>query len=86
MNKITVLGAGTWGMGIALLLNNNGHKVTVWSAVSEELDMLKNTKKHKNLPEVDIPDLLRFNFNPLHIFIDFLYLNPIVKTPLDFKF
>lgn len=63
MNKITILGAGTWGMGIALLLNNNGHKVTVWSAVSEELDMLKNTKKHKNLPEVDIPDSIEYEYD-----------------------
>ena len=29
MIKVTVMGAGTWGMGIALLLNNNGHDVTV---------------------------------------------------------
>lgn len=63
MSKITVLGAGTWGMGIALLLNNNGHKVTVWSAVTDELDMLKNTKKHKNLPEVAIPDSIEYEYD-----------------------
>jgi glycerol-3-phosphate dehydrogenase (NAD(P)+) len=63
MEKITILGAGTWGMGIAILLNNNHHQVTVWSAVSEELDMLKNTHCHKNLPEVTIPESISYEYD-----------------------
>ena len=31
MVKIGVLGAGSWGLGLAMLLHNNGHDVTVWS-------------------------------------------------------
>ena len=27
MANISVLGAGSWGLGLALLLNNNGHNV-----------------------------------------------------------
>ena len=50
MINVTVLGAGTWGMGIAILLNNNGHNVTVWSAVQKEIDMLQTTHAHVNLP------------------------------------
>lgn len=33
MANISVLGAGSWGLGLALLLNNNGHNVTVWSVL-----------------------------------------------------
>ena len=29
MANVSVLGAGSWGLGLALLLNNNGHNVTV---------------------------------------------------------
>lgn len=60
MMKVTVLGAGTWGMGIAILLHNNGHKVTVWSAVPAEIEMLNRDHAHKNLPEVTFPEEMVF--------------------------
>lgn len=53
--KIAVLGAGTWGMALSKLLCENGHCVTVWSAVKEELDYLIANGKHKNLPGAVIP-------------------------------
>ena len=30
MAKIGIIGAGTWGTALAVLLNNNGHEVTIW--------------------------------------------------------
>ena len=29
--KITVLGAGTWGTALTILLAENKHEVTIWS-------------------------------------------------------
>jgi glycerol-3-phosphate dehydrogenase (NAD(P)+) len=29
MAKISIMGAGSWGLGLSILLNNNGHDVTV---------------------------------------------------------
>lgn len=63
MHKITVLGAGTWGLALASLLNDNGHKVTVWSALSDEIDTLKKEYKHKNLPELVISKNIDFTKN-----------------------
>ena len=60
MSNITVMGAGTWGMALAILLANNGNNVTVWSAVPAEIKMLKETHKHVNLPEARIPDSMQF--------------------------
>ena len=60
MSKVTVMGAGTWGMGIAILLSHNGHDVTVWSAVPAEIEMLTTTHRHVNLPEAEIPENIRF--------------------------
>ena len=31
MAKVGILGAGSWGTALSLLLYNNGHDVTVWS-------------------------------------------------------
>ena len=55
--KITVLGAGGWGLALALTLDTNGHKVTVWSPFKEEADALsKYRKNEKLLSGVIIPD------------------------------
>ena len=31
MAKISVIGAGTWGTALAILLHGNGNQVTIWS-------------------------------------------------------
>ena len=57
MANISGLGAGSWGLGLALLLNNNGHNVTVWSVLNDEVVMLQTEREHKRcLPGVRIPD------------------------------
>ncbi len=56
MARISVIGSGTWGMALSLLLNSNNHDVIVWSALPDEVEMLKNKRVHNNLPGVDIPE------------------------------
>lgn len=56
MTKVSILGAGTWGMALARVFANNGHKVTVWSALESEIDVLVKEHKHPNLPMMEIPD------------------------------
>ena len=58
--KIGVLGAGTWGIALARMLANAGKTVTVWSAIAEEVDTLDQTRRHKNLPGMEIPEQIRF--------------------------
>ena len=55
MNKITILGAGGWAIGIATVLSDNGHSVTMWSAVESEIEELKNKGTNERcLPNVVI--------------------------------
>ena len=56
--KIGVLGAGTWGVALARLLHNAGHSVTIWSAVEQEIDLLLQTGRHPNMPDVELPKSL----------------------------
>lgn len=57
MAKISVLGAGSWGTALALLLHNNGHEVKLWSALSDEVEMLKKEREHHSkLPGVHLPE------------------------------
>ena len=60
MSSIGVLGAGTWGTALARMLSNSGHDVTVWSISLEEVNALSTTRRHKNLPNCDIPEGIVF--------------------------
>lgn len=40
MAKVNVLGAGSWGTALSLLLHKNGHQVKLWSALENEVKML----------------------------------------------
>ena len=57
MADICVLGSGGWGTAVALLLNSNGHRVTLWSYSEEESENLRKYRENKPfLPGVTIPD------------------------------
>ena len=56
MSKITVLGAGGWGIALSLLLLGNGNDVTVWSAFEDEIELLKANRETKLLPGVKIDE------------------------------
>lgn len=61
MSKVSVLGAGSWGIALAKLLYNNGNEVTVWSALEDEITMLKEKREHvEKLPGVKLPDDMIF--------------------------
>ncbi len=60
MKKIAVFGAGTWGMALAQALVGDGHDVTVWSALPEELVDLAKNRMHKNLPGAVLSEKLTY--------------------------
>ena len=61
MTKVSIIGAGSWGIAIAMLLNGNGSKVTVWSVLKDEIAMHKKKREHtKCLPGVKIPEDIVF--------------------------
>ena len=61
MANVGVLGAGSWGTALAVLLHDNGHHVTVWSIDKEEVRMLTEEREHKTkLPGVLIPKEMVF--------------------------
>lgn len=53
MAEIGMIGAGSWGTALTWLLTNNGHHVTVWSALEAEIEMLREKREQKDkLPGV----------------------------------
>ena len=55
MLSVGILGAGTWGIALARMLDLCGRQVTVWSALEEEIRRLSRTRRHPKLPGMEIP-------------------------------
>lgn len=61
MAKIGVIGSGSWGIALARLLYLNGHEITVWSAIAEEITMLQEKHEHVDkLPGVKLAEEITF--------------------------
>lgn len=61
MANISIIGAGSWGTALAVLLHRNGHHVTVWSIIEAEIKMLQMNHEHKDkLPGVILPADMEF--------------------------
>lgn len=55
MHKIGIIGAGSWGISLAIYLANRGNDIKVWSNTEEEKDLINNERKCKYLKEATIP-------------------------------
>lgn len=55
--KVSVIGAGSMGTAVSILLAGNGHKVEMWTPFKEEADMI-NTKREQveKLPGAIVPE------------------------------
>ncbi|MEN6461946.1 MAG: NAD(P)H-dependent glycerol-3-phosphate dehydrogenase [Syntrophomonas sp.] len=56
MNKVCVLGAGSWGTALAILLHNNGHQVCLWGRPEDDVTkMITEGENKRFLPGVAVP-------------------------------
>lgn len=61
MKKVGIIGAGSWGIALASLLQTNGNQVTVWSILADEIEMLKREHEHVDkLPGVKLSEDMIF--------------------------
>ena len=52
MEKIGVIGAGSWGTALAILLNENGNDVTLWSHRETEAEHMRQSRECSKLPGI----------------------------------
>lgn len=59
ISPVTVLGAGSYGTALAILLARNGHDVLLWGHHSQDLAIYAKERKNQHfLPDIDFPDNL----------------------------
>ena len=79
MANVGVLGAGSWGTALSVLLHDNGHEVTIWSIDQKEVEMLNTKREHESkLPgvklakEIVITNELNNAMERISLFLQFL--------------
>lgn len=65
MNKsIAVLGGGSWGTALAILLSNKGYETDIWIRNEKQAEDMKTTRfNNKYLPNAKLPENLNVNTN-----------------------
>src|SRR5690625_3367552 len=56
MSAVTVLGAGSWGTALAIVLADNGHDVRLWTHRKEQAELINTTHKNEKYLEIMIPE------------------------------
>ena len=61
MARIALLGAGSWGTTLGLVLHGNGHDVAFWEFDAEQVERLSVERENRKfLPGVPIPEEITF--------------------------
>lgn len=57
MANVSVLGAGSWGTALAILLARNGHRVSLWGHHPDHIASLRAERRNRRyLPDAPFPD------------------------------
>lgn len=59
MAKVTVLGAGSWGTALSIVLADNGHEVSLWTHREEQAEAINTTHKNEKYLEIMIPEQIK---------------------------
>ncbi len=59
MKKISIIGSGSWGVALAMVLDRNGHEVKLWSYNKDEAELINKERKCKFLPEIIVPSSIK---------------------------
>ena len=59
MVNIAVLGAGSWGTALSIVLADNGHEVRLWTYRNEQAEAINETHRNDKYLDVPIPEKIK---------------------------
>jgi len=66
MESISIIGAGSWGTALSILLGKSGYNVSIWDRNEEMLSSIDKSRENiKYLPGVIIPQNVKIYFDPV---------------------
>ena len=75
MSKVTVLGCGSWGTALAIVLAQKGQPVLMWCRREEQADEMNSTRENKKyLPGVTLPEPIQVTTDLVKALDDVDYL------------
>lgn len=63
MSVVTVLGAGSWGTALSIVLADNGHQVRLWTHRLEQAEEINKTHTNQKYLDVSIPEQIEAYHN-----------------------
>ena len=58
--KLSVIGGGSWGTAISLILSDNGHNVNVWHYKEDFCEQINKDRLHPLIQSIEIPKNITF--------------------------
>ena len=63
MKKVVIIGAGSWGSALGLVLARKGYDITLWEFNKERAEEIQNNRENKRyLPGIKFPDNLNVTY------------------------
>lgn len=75
MERVVVIGAGSWGTALSLVLASNNHDVTIWDRDSKKAKEIQETRENKIfLPNVKLPSNIKITSDSKNLLKDVKYV------------
>ncbi|WP_202080021.1 NAD(P)H-dependent glycerol-3-phosphate dehydrogenase [Caldalkalibacillus salinus] len=83
MSKIAVLGAGSWGTALSIVLADNGYDVCLWSRRKEQAEEInQHHTNEKYLPGVTLPTRIKAELSVEKVLEDTTYILLVLPTAI----
>lgn len=80
MAKVAVLGAGSWGSALSIVLAGNGHDVRLWTYRKEQAEMINTAHKNEKYLDVPLPKQIRAFYRLEEALKDVSFIVMVVPT------
>lgn len=81
MTKIAVLGAGSWGSALAMVLAENGHNVRLWTHDAQHAQELQQTRQNpKYLKDFTLPETIQVTADLSQAVVEAEMINFVIPT------
>ncbi|GEL08107.1 NAD(P)H-dependent glycerol-3-phosphate dehydrogenase [Salisediminibacterium halotolerans] len=79
--KVAVLGSGSWGTALSIVLADNGHSVHLWGRSEEQVTSINEKRKNSRyIKDVELPDGIQASTDIRTILADADYVVIVVPT------